>query len=40
MEVSIRNKADKNEAMGVSKVTHLVGNTFTVAEGMVADKDA
>jgi hypothetical protein len=40
MEVSIRNKADKNEAMGGGKVTRLVGNTFTVAEGMVTDKDA
>jgi hypothetical protein len=33
--VEIINKGRKKEAM-----THLVGNTFTVAEGMVADKDA
>jgi hypothetical protein len=38
--VSIRNKADKNEAMGESKVTRLVENTFTVVEGMVADNDS
>jgi hypothetical protein len=33
--VSVWNKGRQNEAMGGGKVTRLVGNSFTVAEGTV-----